>query len=138
MNIGEVAERAGLPAKTVRYYEDIGLVSADRRANGYRDFGAPQLHQLRFLARARGLGFSIDDCRALLALWDDRSRASADVKRIAQDHLAGIETKIAELRAMQATLRHLVDHCAGDARPHCPILDDLAGTADLPGAEAAR
>jgi Cu(I)-responsive transcriptional regulator len=142
MNIGEVAERAGLPAKTVRYYEDIGLVHADRRANGYRDFGAPQLHKLRFLARARGLGFSIEDCRALLALWEDKGRASAEVKQIAADHLAGIETKIAELRAMQASLRHLVDHCAGDARPDCPILDDLSGRAvampDLPGQDTTR
>ena len=142
MNIGEVAARAGLPAKTVRYYEDIGLVHADRRANGYRDFGAPQLHKLRFLARARGLGFSIEDCRTLLALWEDKHRASAEVKRIAQHHLAEIEAKIAELRAMQAALGHLVDHCAGDARPDCPILDDLSGaapaTADLPGAGEAR
>lgn len=137
MNIGEVAERAGLPAKTVRYYEDIGLVTADRRANGYRSFGHRQLHQLRFLARARGLGFSIEDCRALLALWQDAHRTSAEVKHIAEEHLAGIEAKIAELRAMQASLRHLVDHCAGDARPDCPILDDLSG-ADLPGAAGAR
>ena len=128
MNIGEVAARAGLPAKTVRYYEDIGLVRADRRANGYRSFGPSQLHKLRFLARARGLGFSIEDCRALLALWEDRHRASADVRQIAEAHLDGIETKIAELRAIQASLRHLVDHCAGDARPDCPILDDLSGS----------
>ena len=127
MNIGEVAERAGLPAKTVRYYEEIGLISPDRRANGYRSFGPQQLHKLSFLARARSLGFSIEDCRALLALWEDKGRASAEVKRIATGHLAEIETKIAELRAMEATLRDLVNHCAGDARPDCPILADLSG-----------
>jgi Cu(I)-responsive transcriptional regulator len=127
MNIGEVAERAGLPAMTVRYYEEIGLISPDRRANGYRSFGPQQLHKLSFLARARGLGFSIEDCRTLLALWEDKGRASAEVKRIASGHLAEIETKIAELRAMEATLRDLVNHCAGDARPDCPILADLSG-----------
>jgi MerR family transcriptional regulator, copper efflux regulator len=130
MNIGEVAERAGLPAKTVRYYEEIGLIRADRRPNGYRSFGPQQLHKLRFLARARGLGFSIEDCRALLALWEDKGRASAEVKRIATGHLAEIDRKIAELRAMQATLRDLVDHCAGDARPDCPILADLSAGRD--------
>jgi Cu(I)-responsive transcriptional regulator len=131
MNIGEVAERAGLPAKTVRYYEEIGLIRSDRRANGYRRFGPQHLHKLRFLARARRLGFSIDDCRALLALWEDKQRASAEVKRIATHHLAEVEARIAELHAMKATLRDLVEHCAGDQRPDCPILDDLSEGRDL-------
>ncbi len=126
MNIGEVSERAGLPAKTVRYYEEIGLVRAARDANGYRSFSEADMHKLRFLARARALGFSIEECRALLALWEDRARASADVRAIASDHLAQIEAKIADLEAMRDTLRDLVTSCAGDDRPDCPILTSLA------------
>ncbi|RMD94973.1 MAG: Cu(I)-responsive transcriptional regulator [Alphaproteobacteria bacterium] len=125
MNIGDVAERSGLPAKTIRYYEEIGLIRPRRDANGYRAFDARDLHKLTFLARARALGFSIEDCRALLALYEDDSRASADVKRIAQRHLAQIDAKIADLRAMRATLAHLVEACHGDDRPDCPILEDL-------------
>lgn len=130
MNIGEVAELSGLPAKTIRYYEDIALITPKRSANGYRHFAETDLHKLTFLGRARSLGFSIDDCRNLLALYDDRSRASADVKAIAQDHLARIESKLAELEAMRANLTHLVHECAGDERPDCPILADLAEGAD--------
>ncbi|MFY9212383.1 MAG: Cu(I)-responsive transcriptional regulator [Aestuariivita sp.] len=126
MNIGEVAERAGLPAKTIRYYEDIGLVRPARDANGYRAFSEADMHMLIFLARARALGFSIDECRALLALWEDRARASADVRAIASDHLARIEDKIADLQAMRDTLSELVRSCAGDDRPDCPILTSLA------------
>ncbi|PRX37466.1 Cu(I)-responsive transcriptional regulator [Meinhardsimonia xiamenensis] len=125
MNIGDVAERSGLPAKTIRYYEDIGLIRPKRDANGYRAFDERDLHKLTFLARARALGFSIEDCRALLALYEDDSRASADVKRIAERHLAQIDAKIADLRAMRATLAHLVEACHGDDRPDCPILEDL-------------
>jgi MerR family copper efflux transcriptional regulator len=127
MNIGEVAERCGLPAKTIRYYEDIGLIRPPRDANGYRAFRVQDLHKLAFLARARSLGFTIEDCRTLLALYDDTARSSADVRRVAEDHLGRIDRKIAELRAMRATLAHLVDRCHGDGRPDCPILDDLAG-----------
>ncbi len=126
MNIAEVAQRSGLPAKTIRYYEDIGLIRPLRGDNGYRQFRDSDLHKLSFLARARSLGFSIEDCRTLLALYEDRSRASADVKAIARDHLTRIEGKIAELRAMQATLSDLVSACAGDARPDCPILNGLS------------
>ena len=126
MNIGDVAQRSGLPAKTIRYYEDIGLVSPVRGGNGYRSFREHDLHRLAFLARARSLGFSLDDCRSLLALYDDRARASADVKALASDHLAHIDRKIAELEGLRATLKHLVDRCHGDDRPDCPILDDLA------------
>lgn len=127
MNIGEVAEQTGLPAKTIRYYEDIGLVTPKREANGYRVFARTDAHKLAFLARARALGFSIEDCRNLLALWEDRKRASADVRAIAQQHLAEIENKIAGLVAMRDTLSELVRECAGDNRPDCPILKGLEG-----------
>jgi Cu(I)-responsive transcriptional regulator len=126
MNIGDVAKQAGLPAKTIRYYEDIGLVQPDRGANGYRDFSENDLHKLRFLGQARSLGFSIEDCRGLLELYEDKARASADVKQIAQGHLGKIDAKIAELQGMRQTLAHLVTACAGDDRPDCPILADLA------------
>lgn len=125
MNIKDAGERVGLPPKTIRYYEDIGLVTPDRAANGYRDFSDAHLNKLAFLARARGLGFSVQDCRGLLALWEDQDRASADVRAIAQDHLAAIEAKIAGLNDMRATLSDLVNACAGDARPDCPIIDSL-------------
>ena len=127
MNIGDVAERAGLPPKTIRYYEDIGLIRPARTSNGYRAFAERDLHDLVFIGRARGLGFSVEDCRTLLDLYRDGSRASADVKRIAGRHLDEIDGKIGELRAMRETLAHLIHECAGDNRPDCPILKDLAG-----------
>lgn len=129
MNIGDVATQTGLPAKTIRYYEDIGLVSPLRDDNGYRRFREQDLHKLNFLGRARALGFTIEDCRTLMALYEDETRASADVKRVARDHLDRIEAKISDLRAMQDTLTHLVEACAGDDRPDCPILRDLGGKA---------
>ncbi|WP_394197715.1 Cu(I)-responsive transcriptional regulator [Litoreibacter albidus] len=125
MNIGDAAKRAGLPAKTIRYYEDIKLIRPDRDANGYRAFSDKDLHKLTFLSRARALGFTIENCRALLALWEDQSRASADVKRIAGEHLAEIDRKIADLQSMRDTLGSLVQNCAGDGRPDCPILRGL-------------
>lgn len=128
MNIGDVADRSGLPAKTIRYYEDIGLVRPHRGPNGYRDFADADVHKLAFLARARSLGFTIEDCRALLALYEDRGRTSAEVKRLAEEHLRGIDRKVAELEGMRATLSRLIRRCRGDNRPDCPILDDLAGT----------
>ena len=127
MNISDAAKATGLPAKTIRYYEEIGLITPQRSANGYRSFSQTALHQLHFLARARALGFSIEDCRSLVALWADRDRASADVRAIARDHLDEIETKIADLSAMRDTLKHLVQTCAGDDRPDCPILNRLGG-----------
>jgi MerR family copper efflux transcriptional regulator len=127
MNIGDVAERTGLPAKTIRYYEDIGLITPLRGDNGYRRFRESDVHKLAFLGRARGLGFSIEECRDLLALWEDRGRASADVRAIAEEHLRQIGVKIAELSAMKETLSELVHACHGDHRPDCPILNDLAG-----------
>jgi MerR family transcriptional regulator, copper efflux regulator len=126
MNIGVIAERTGLPAKTIRYYEDIGLIRPDRDGNGYRAFQEKDYHKLAFLGRARTLGFTIEDCRILLALYEDESRASADVKKVAIHHLEKIEEKLVHLQEMRATLDRLVSHCAGDNRPDCPILRDLA------------
>ena len=127
MNISEAAERAGLPTKTIRYYEGIGLVEpAHRRDNGYRDYADRDVHMLRFLSRARGLGFSVADCRALVALYGDTERKSADVKAIALKRVADIDAKISELQAMRVTLVELSENCHGDNRPDCPIIDDLA------------
>lgn len=128
MNIGAAAERSGLPAKTIRYYEEIGLVRPERRDNGYRDYSLRELHTLRFLARARRLGFSIPDCRNLLALYRDRNRASADVRALAEQRIGEIDRRIEELGSLRATLSELVDACHGDDRPDCPILDDLSGS----------
>lgn len=125
MNIGEVSKKAGLPPKTIRYYEDIGLITPLRDTNGYRSFRDTDMHKLAFLGRSRALGFTIEDCRNLLALWDDKDRASADVRSIAKEHLAQIESKIADLQAIRDTLSHLVQTCAGDSRPDCPIIKKL-------------
>ena len=127
MNIGEAARVTGLPAKTIRYYEEIGLVRSDRRDNNYRDYSEKALHNLRFLQRARALEFSIEDCRQLLSLYADKRRASGDVRRVAAAHIGEIDEKIAELKAMRKTLSALVHACHGDRRPDCPILEDLAG-----------
>ncbi len=128
MNIGHAADASGLPAKTIRYYEEVGLVAPDRRENGYRDYDDAEVHKLRFLARARSLGFTLEDCRALLALWVDTGRASAQVKALARQHLSAVERKIDELRTLQSTLEQLVEACHGDDLPDCPIIDDLAGS----------
>jgi Cu(I)-responsive transcriptional regulator len=127
MNIREAAVRAGLPVKTVRYYDEIGLVVPARRANGYRDYSEREVHKLRFLARARSLGFSLEECRQLLSLYEDKSRASRDVKRLAEERIRQIDRKIAELKSLRATLGRLVEACHGDDRPDCPILEGLAG-----------
>ncbi|AZV79371.1 Cu(I)-responsive transcriptional regulator [Parasedimentitalea marina] len=132
MNIGDVSARLGLPAKTIRYYEDIGLIKPLRSANGYRSFVTSDLHRLAFLGRARALGFTIEDCRTLMALYQDESRASADVKGLAKEHLTKIETKIHDLQTMHDTLSELVECCAGDDRPDCPILSDLSGLSSTP------
>ncbi|AML53734.1 Cu(I)-responsive transcriptional regulator [Falsihalocynthiibacter arcticus] len=129
MNIGDVTKHTGLPAKTIRYYEDIGLVRPLRDTNNYRVFRETDRHKLTFLGRARALGFTIGECRTLLALYEDSGRASADVKAIAQQHLQEIEAKITDLQAMHATLTHLSKECAGDHRPDCPILEGLSGPA---------
>lgn len=126
MNIGQVAKSSGIPVKTIRYYEEIGFIRPDRDANGYRNFDDRDLHKLAFIGRARSLGFTIEECRALWR-YEDQSRASADVKRLAMDHLKDIDAKIAALKSMRDTLSNLVTSCAGDDRPDCPILNDLAG-----------
>jgi Cu(I)-responsive transcriptional regulator len=127
MNIGDAAERSGLPAKTIRYYEDIRLVKPARGDNGYRDYSSEDVHRLRFLQRARSLGFSVEECRQLLSLYTDKRRESADVKVVAEAKLMEIDRKIADLVSLQKTLRHLVHACHGDERPDCPILDELSG-----------
>ena len=127
MNIKNAAQACGLPPKTVRYYEEIGLVSPGRAANGYRAYAERDVHDLRFVQRARSLGFTIDQCRQLLSLYRDDGRARADVKAIALDKIAEVETKIAELQSMKATLASLAESCRGDSRQDCPIIDDLAG-----------
>ncbi|MCT8998305.1 Cu(I)-responsive transcriptional regulator [Chelativorans intermedius] len=127
MNVGDVARRSGLPPKTIRYYEDIGLIAPARAGNGYRAYSQEDAHRLAFLKRARSLGFSIEECRQLLALYADKGRASQDVRRIAVAHVGAIEQKIRELQSMRATLQRLIEACHGDERPDCPILDDMAG-----------
>mgnify|MGYP000917560909 CR=1 FL=1 len=127
MNVQSAAAASGLPAKTIRYYDEIGLVTPDRRANGYRDYNDRAVQKLAFLKRARQLGFSIDDCRQLLSLYEDKQRASKDVRTLAQQHLAEIDARLSELHELRATLADLVDACHGDSRPACPILADLAG-----------
>ena len=126
MNIGEVSERSGLPPKTIRYYEDINLVRPLRSDNGYRSFRESDIHKLAFLGRARALGFSIEDCRTLLSLYEDETRESAQVKAVAKEHLTEIDNKIAQLKSMRETLSHLIEACQGDNRPDCPILKDLS------------
>ena len=127
LNIGEAAAESGVSAKMIRHYESLGLLPAARRSEGgYRLYESNDLHVLRFIRRARDLGFSMKDIGHLLGLWQNRRRASADVRRIAQEHISDLNRKIAELKSMRRTLEHLVHHCHGDQRPDCPILDDLA------------
>ena len=126
MNIGEAATTSGVPAKTIRYYEEIGLVRPPRTPNGYRTFGTTEVQALSFVGRARALGFSVEDCRALLALERDRHRASHDVKTVAESHLERIASKIAELEVMRDALQTLVQRCRGDDGPDCAIMDDLS------------
>jgi Cu(I)-responsive transcriptional regulator len=127
MNIGEAARDSGVSAKMIRYYESIGLLPrAQRTDSGYRLYRDADVHTLRFIRRARDLGFSMEQISALLALWREPGRASADVKKLAQTHIDELETRAAQLMAMSRTLRHLAEHCHGDQRPECPILDDLA------------
>jgi MerR family copper efflux transcriptional regulator len=128
MNIGQAAQASGMAAKTIRYYEDIGLLPAASRSRaGYRVYNEKEVHTLRFIHRARQLGFSMQGIRRLLALWQDRNRTSADVKALALAHVTALDRKLADLRAMKRTLEHLIAHCEGDDRPDCPILGDLAG-----------
>lgn len=127
MNIGEAARLSGLPAKTIRYYEETGLIAPAARAeNGYRDYTETDVHKMRFVRHARGLGFSVEVCSQLLGLYEDKGRKSADVKAIAQEHLSEVDDKIKELQELRSTLSHLVEHCHGDNKPDCPILEGIA------------
>ena len=126
-NIGEAAELSGVSAKMIRHYESIGLIpEAGRTFAGYRIYSDADVHRFRFIKRARALGFSIKQIEALLSLWNNRTRASAEVKKLAQAHADELAGKIAEMQAMQRTLQDLAGRCHGDDRPDCPILDDLA------------
>lgn len=130
MNIGQAAKASGFSAKMIRYYEQTGLIpKAIRSEAGYRNYSPSDVHTLRFIRRARDLGFSVEQIAELLALWRDRGRASADVKAIALSHVAGLKVKISDLEAMARTLEHLAAHCYGDHRPECPIIEDLAEAA---------
>jgi Cu(I)-responsive transcriptional regulator len=127
-NIGQAARSSGVSAKMIRHYESLGLLPVARRTSaGYRIYDEADVHTLRFIRRARDLGFSITDIKRLLGLWRDRRRASAEVRRIAMKHVAGLDRKIEELLAMRRALEDLVQHCHGDQRPECPILEDLEG-----------
>jgi MerR family copper efflux transcriptional regulator len=130
MNIGSAAVASGLQVRTIRFYEEIGLVKPERRENGYRDFCDSAVHKLAFLHRARGLGFSIDDCRELLSLYEDSDRASADGKKLAEARVESINKKQRELKALRHMLQNLVDACHGDDRPECPIVDDQTGVGE--------
>ena len=129
--IGEAARRAGVSARMVRHYESLGLLpQVGRTDSGYRQYTEADVHALRFIGRARTLGFSMEEIRELLGLWQDKGRASASVKRIAQAHIDDLAERIAAMQAMQRTLQSLVHCCHGDQRPDCPILDDLAAAQD--------
>jgi MerR family copper efflux transcriptional regulator len=126
MNIGQAAKKTGLSAKMIRYYESIDLLpAAGRSESGYRQYSPQDLHRLAFIKRARDLGFSLAEVGKLLALWQDRQRASADVKALAGQHIAELNLKIAELCGLRDTLQVLLEHCQGDDRPDCPIIKDL-------------
>jgi MerR family gold-responsive transcriptional activator of gol and ges genes len=127
MNIGQASRVSGVSAKMIRYYEQTGLIPrAGRKASGYRDYSDTDVHMLRFIRRARDLGFSVPEIEELLGLWRDRSRQSGDVKRIALQHVEELRRRASEMEAMADTLKTLADCCAGDDRPDCPILVDLA------------
>lgn len=127
MNIGEAAKVSGVNAKLIRHYESIGIIpKASRTDSGYRVYSDSDVHTLSFVRRARSLGFSMKEIKKLVGLWRNRSRASADVKVLAQTHIKELEDKITELELMRDTLKHLAKNCHGDSRPHCPILEDLA------------
>lgn len=131
MNIGSAAKSSGLSAKMIRYYESIGLLpAATRTDSGYRIYNATDLHTLAFIKRSRDLGFSLEEVGKLLTLWQDRGRASADVKALARQHISELNQKIEEFAALRDTLQNLVKHCHGDRRPDCPILLDLASSQD--------
>ena len=132
MTIGEASAKSGVPAKTIRYYEASGLIErADRRSNLYRSYSEGEVALLRFIGRARRLGFSVADLRSLVALYRDRSRTSRDVKAVASEHLARTDRKIRELQSIRKALADLIEHCSGDNRPDCPIIEELSGDEDV-------
>jgi len=136
MNIGQASKATGVSVKMIRYYESIGLIKAPLRTDsGYRVYSDNDVHTLRFISKARDLGFSVDQMSDLLALWRDRSRASGDVKAIALEHVAALDEKAEALRAMSDTLRHLAEHCHGDDRPECPIIEGFAAAVPQPPAK---
>jgi MerR family copper efflux transcriptional regulator len=129
MNIGQAAEASGVSAKMIRYYESIGLIAkAGRTDAGYRQYSVNEVQTLRFIKRARDLGFSLDRVKTLLALWEDRERKSADVQELARQYIAELDRDIEKLQSIRSQLQHLSHCCRGDERPECPILDDLART----------
>jgi len=131
MNIGQAAQASGVTPKMIRHYESLGLLPAAPRSDaGYRRYDDRALHTLRFIRRARDLGFGLDEIADLLALWGNRQRASAEVKAVAARHVADLQARIERMQAMQRSLQHLVHACHGDDRPDCPILDDLAAGPD--------
>lgn len=137
MNIGQAAAASGVSAKMIRYYEEIGLIpKAARRGSGYRDYAEADVHRLRFIRRARDLGFGVERIGELLELWSDRSRASADVKALALGHVATLRRRMAEIQGMIGTLESLAQSCHGDDRPDCPILEGLSEEAAPPPAKA--
>lgn len=127
MNIGDITRQTGIPARTLRYYEDIGLVTPARAENGYRDYSGADLSRLMLIAQARHMGFSLDECRRLVALSADRGRASRDVQALAQKNLAAVQDRIARLRALETQLQSLIAQCHGDDQPDCAILEELSG-----------
>ncbi len=138
MNIGEASGASGVSAKMIRYYEQIGLIAPKGRTeSNYRVYGEEEVHVLRFIKRARSLGFSLEETETLLKLWQDKSRTSSAVKEIATTHINDLERRIAEMQGMVKTLKHLSHCCGGDNRPDCPILDDLAGESPAKGERAA-
>lgn len=142
MNIGEAASLTGVSAKMIRYYEEIGLIApAERSPSGYRHYGMTDVRVLHFIRRARDLGFSVEKIGELLSLWRDRSRQSADVKRLATEQIEGLEQRIEQLQSMVQTLTVLAEACCGDHRPDCPILEELGGDGDqgtLPAVKPSR
>ena len=127
MNIGDAARLSGVSAKMIRYYEEVGLITPPaRNQNRYRSYAKSNIHELKFIRRARDLGFTVEQISGLMHLWRDRSRASADVKRIALEHVAALEAKQREIEEMANTLKHLAANCHGDGRPDCPIIENLA------------
>jgi MerR family copper efflux transcriptional regulator len=133
MNIGDAAEASGVSAKMIRHYEQLGLIPKARRTmSGYRMYGEADVHTLRFIRQARDLGFSTKQINALLGLWRDRRRPSSKVRSLAQEHIQELDRKLVEMRAMKATLEHLVHCCHGDDRPECPILETLSTPVDMP------